>query len=153
MKTVFFSFASTSPIYRNNPAYSVMDLTQAPSLQISSLVWRVLDFPSYLSTSQATFSTIEPGPRFGIDLNSYRSVRRFHLSLPFHDDVFIDFIKWRTGNSVALLDQGLIEIKSPEGTLLVTEVDDHFRLNTICAALYITIEAFNTCSEGSNDHY
>jgi hypothetical protein len=81
MKSVLLICPSVSPIFLNNPGYSVLDLSPAnQSLvpTIHSFKWHFLDYARFIrsNASEIDFTTIDTQKEFGIDLNDYRTIRQ-----------------------------------------------------------------------------
>ena len=75
MKSVVLVCPSISPIYRNDPGYSVLDIVPdtEKSYRIDGLDWRFYDFS--LREKEDKFITMNPQRFFEIDINDYKSVR------------------------------------------------------------------------------
>lgn len=84
-KSVFLICPSISPIFKNNPAYSILDV-DAITPKITDLTWRFLNLDSFIfNNRQVDMSTVKPQQEFNIDLNDYRTVRRMDDILKIDD--------------------------------------------------------------------
>jgi hypothetical protein len=101
-KAVFLMSPSVSPIFRNNPGYSVIDLTCLDSQpKVIDYHWRFLEFSGFIKdTSHVSISTVQPMVDFGVDINDYKSVRRMDNFMLLDHSLYLDFMRKRVGNSV-----------------------------------------------------
>ncbi len=76
MKSVILVCPSISPIYRNDPGYTVLDIiptNKDGSYEIAGLDWRYYDFSERKKLDK--FITLNPQRFFEIDLNNYKTIR------------------------------------------------------------------------------
>ena len=68
---------SISPIFKNNPGYSVLSLEDNYGCDIDSLEWRYLQLYMYIFMRLRSYSHIDVASKFNLDLNSADSIRKY----------------------------------------------------------------------------
>ena len=124
---------SVSPIFENNPGYSILDLELSSSSskpKITSLTWRFLD----LSSSQTgDFFSVDPVRQLGVDLNDYRETLNGHMSERLLEDTeyFNRYQRMAGGYS-----QRLRHLPGEQLDL---------RRKTVCSRAHLEWEAYQRC--------
>lgn len=83
-RTVLVITPSVSPIFRNNPGYTIMDLNET---NVTMMNWRYLDLENFIAKNETQFLTVDPLSLLSIDINSIDSIRDFDSRL-LRDDRF-----------------------------------------------------------------
>ena len=100
MKSVVLVAPSISPIYRNDPGYTVLDIEPTEntnSYEISGLDWRYYDYSE--RKKEDKFITLNPQRFFEIDINDYHSVRALDELFFTKPKYFAAYLRSRTGIS------------------------------------------------------
>lgn len=76
LKVALLATPSLSPIFDNNPGYSLLDISDTNS-HIVQLRWRFLQLYSYIFLKFKSYTTVDTESLFDVDLNSVDSIRQF----------------------------------------------------------------------------
>jgi hypothetical protein len=139
MKSVILVCPSISPIYRNDPGYTVLDIVPDDKRNyiIDGLDWRFYDFS--LREKAEKFITLNPQRFFEIDINDYQSVRALDDQLILRKKYFAAYLRSRTGlSSFGEYQADLYTSKE----LRSDKSKNRFMAGTVCGRKYLTLEYY-----------
>ena len=134
---------SISPIYRNDPGYTVLDIlpnNKAGSYEISGIDWRYYDFSERNKLDK--FITLNPQRFFEIDINDYKSIRALDERFIKKPKYFAAYLRARTGIS-SFGDYQANLYLSKKGMEISDDSKNRFMSGTICGRQYLSLESYN----------
>ena len=144
LDVVIYASPSVSPIFNNNPGYSVMDLNAA-SGEVVDLKWRYLQLYSYIFLKYKSFATVNPLSLFGIDINKPESVRSYVSSLQSNANLFGVSMAAKVGYNWIF--QQMSGLLFPIGKMFMLKA---LQQNVVCAMRHYEMEAYHECEYKAN---
>jgi hypothetical protein len=145
MKSVLIVCPSISPIYRNDPGYTVLDIkptNKEEGYEIIGMDWRYYDFSERNKLDK--FITLNPQKFFEIDINNYKSIRDLDERFINNPKYFAAYLRSRTGIS-SFGDYQANLYLSENGSEVSDESKNRFMSGTVCGRQYLTLESYNNC--------
>ena len=143
MKSVLIVCPSISPIYRNDPGYTVLDIHPSKkdeSYEITGLDWRYYDFSERSKLDK--FITLNPQKFFEIDINNYKSIRGLDDRFINNPKYFAAYLRSRTGIS-SFGDYQANLYLSENGSEVSDESKNRFMSGTVCGRQYLAFKSYN----------
>jgi hypothetical protein len=140
-----FLTPSVSPIYLNNPGYSVVDLELGAATRekrVSMVNWRFFQLYEYTVTRTvaSSFLTINPEELYGIKLGDASSIRKLVAKMQSDSNLFAVYLASKMG--YRWLFQQAAGLTYPLAKLFMLP---KLHQNFVCAMKYYDAASFGTC--------
>eukprot|EP00347_Sterkiella_histriomuscorum_P008268 403345729 len=139
LKVVLLATPSISPIFNNNPGYSVLELSDSNN-EVTDMKWRFLQLYSYIFMKYKSFSTIDTEELFDIDVNSVDSIRSYVNRQQTDSNFFGVVMTAKLGYNWIFQQMG--GLLFPLGKMFFMK---NIQQNVLCALKYFEIEDYHNC--------